>query len=493
MFGTGGDYLNTLKLIYGQLIIVFFGVAIFLSTNSYTQLSLLLVILSSLMLILWSKKISGNYTNMTIFFIAFGTLYGVSGPITVVWGEGLHHLFSTNYYTDEFLVSYSITNIGLVIGIILYNLIHPSEYINERNFTEVFEKKSKIFISGIMSVIIASLFELINLFRVGGFLTLFAGKAIYQSRISELSLTLPSTEFMVLGFALVGIYLGIIYAKKGKVNRIRLRILQFIICASPFLLIKIVLGQRGMLITLFMCILIGITYFRPLKKIKPKFIIILIVFYVFLSFLFANRSIVKLIPENPSFFMEMAFNKERLVSALNPGANEFGAAFGNYNEFYNKYDSSFTPKLGETYIKGLVIPIPSFLYPGTKPKQITYEFRDEFFASEASRGRIAGTGFSSILEAYMNFKYFGVLFIYLIIGYLLQKIDRYYRHKNLFFMIMYVALFSQTISFPRNAFGTIFGSMFLNAILILIVVVYLRTGESKSVKSKTFSFNAIER
>ncbi len=180
-----------------------------------------------------------------------------------------------------------------------------------------------------------------------------------------------------------------------------------------------------------------------------------------------------MIQDDPALFIKMAFQEERLVDALNPGANEFGAAFGNFSDYYKHYENDFSPKLGCSYIKGLVIPIPSFIYPGDKPKQVTYEFRDDIFPSEARRGRIAGTGFSSILEAYMNFKFIGVLFVYFLVGYGLQKIDKDYKYKSIYFVILYTSSISQAINFHRSAFGTIYSNIIIRMLIILPIMLYL--------------------
>ena len=464
--------MNILKFTSGVMIIISFLISLFFGINAYSSICLIASIISSFLLILWIKNINVNYTNITMFFIVFSTLYGISGPINTVWGKGLPPLFSTPYNTNVFLISYSIANIGLIIGIIFYNLINNKSKLSnlfiEDEIKIVINNKKKILYVAIFLALLASIFEIINLIRAGGINVLFAGKAIYQSKTSDLTLTLPSSEIMTIAFAFMCLYLAI--TKGDHFKKYKLNIIQFILCSIPFICINIILGKRGELLNLFICIFIGITYFKPINDIKPKLVIILITLYVFLAFLYASRSIICLIPDNPQLFFETAFKKERLITALNPGSNEFGAAFGNYSEFYAKYSEDFNPKLGETYIKGVALLIPSFLYPGSKPKQITYEFRDEFFISEAKRGRIAGTAFSSILEAYMNFKYFGVFFIYLVIGYLLQKFDKKYKYKNLFFMILYITTFPITISFHRSAFGDIFSTFLFNALLIYLIV-----------------------
>ncbi len=479
----GGDNLSYRKLLSVFFIIILFLLSMILSLNKYTNISLFICILSSFFFLVSIKMISGSYTNITLFFVSFSILYGLSGPINAVWGDGLPDIFSKPYFTDEFLFSYSIANIGLIFGIVLYKL--KNSKISHSNGNNIlirkYENPKMLLDIGMFFALLGSVFEIINLIRIGGFMRLFQGKAIYQSLTSELKLTLPSSDLMIISFSLVGLYLGFMKINKNKENINKFKIILFLVYSSPYLLIKIILGQRGLLITLFLCILIGVAYFNPIKKIKFKLVVILVIMYVFMAFLYANRSITSLILDDPNLFIEIAFQKERIVKALNPGINEFGAAFGNYSEFYSKYKTEFIPKLGKTYIKGLVLPIPSFIYPGTKPKQITYEFRDEFFPFEAKRGTIAGTGFSSILEAYMNFKHIGIFFVYFIIGYFLQKIDFYYKKKNLFFRILYVSMFSQSISFHRSAFGHIFANLILKSILICFIVLYIKVITRKNI------------
>ncbi|MDM5332844.1 O-antigen polymerase [Ureibacillus composti] len=480
--------MSTIKLTSGLLIITLFLTSILISVNYYTNISLLVSIAGSILLIYWNKKVNGNYINITMFFIVFSVLYGISGPINAVWGEGLHPLFSKPYNTDAFLISYALANIGLIIGIILFNTTSNNRFNNtiiDDSINMAIIKRKRILNVALLLALIASSFEIINLIRIGGISLLFVGKATYQSLSSNLTFTLPSSDVMTIAFAFLGLYLGTTYSDKVQLKKSKLKILLFLLYSIPFLLINTVLGQRGILLTLFICILTGVFFFKPLKRVKPKLVIILIIFYVFLSFLFANRSLVSTIPDNPEYFLETAFKKERIIEVLNPGANEFGAAFGNYSEFYGKYDYNFIPKLGETYIKGLVMPIPSFVYPGDKPQQITYEFRDEFFASEASRGRIAGTAYSSILEAYSNFNFIGVLFIYLIIGYVLQKIDTQYKYKNIFFMILYIASIPVTVVFHRSAFGDIFSIIFIRALAIyFFIFLCTKTNNKKNLRNE---------
>lgn len=138
--------------------------------------------------------------------------------------------------------------------------------------------------------------------------------------------------------------------------------------------------------------------------------------------------------------------------------------------FFEKYGTEFDKQFGITYLQGLATPIPSFLYPGDKPVQITYVFRDEFFSSWAQRSRIASTGFSSILEGYINGGFVGVLLVYLVWGKLLRVAD-YIRlkHTNTLGIILSSILADSCMVFSREAFGDILSSYLWEAIYALVI------------------------
>lgn len=467
------------KLTSGTFIILFYAIGILFSIKEDAQISLLIIILSSVILIIWAKNLSENYITVTVFFIIFSVLYGISGPINALWGDGLPGIFSRPYAVKPFLISYSYASIGLIVGIMLSDLLCRGKYSSRRNVNAFnVNNNNKIIRISIILALIGSIFEVVNIIRIGGMTVLFTGKANCQSLITSLSLTLPSFYFINFAFAFLGLSLGRMRANGIKNSKQISKIILFIIVALPFLAVKTILGQRGQLLNLFIFLLVGITFYNPMKRIKPKVVVIVMIFYVFMSFLYCNRGIVSLIQDDPSLFMERAFAKERLVEALNPGSNEFGAAFGNYSEFYNKYNEKFTPRYGETYLKGMVVFIPSFMYPGTKPIQIGYEFRNEFFKSEAKRGAIAGTGFSSILEAYINLKNIGVFLVYTITGFTIYTMDKKFRGLNLFKNIIYITIFSCTISFHRSGFGNIISEIIINLIILEALFIIFRSNNS---------------
>lgn len=398
--------------------------------------------------------------SFSIVFWLFSALYALCIPITIAMGGELDATFHAGNMEENvfpFLVGYSLSGIGFICAQGSIN-----DY-NEENSNYQLVRDTKIDLKivehgMVLTAFLTTLFELINLMRVGGFLMLFVGKGVYQSAVGDLFLTLPSEVMYSICGAFIGLYLGC--QKKNQRTCIQRALIMTIIFLAPFLLCKIILGQRGVLISSVLSGLSTYTAFCPIKKIQPKMIVLAAVAYVFLMFLYTNRGIVSLLLENPEVFWEKALDFERLKQNLNPGDSEFGASFGNFCMFYEKYGIDYDYKFGLTYLQGLVVPIPSFLYIGTKPTQITYAFRDEFFSSWANRSRIASTGFSSILEAYINGGFLGILFVYFVVGIILKKIEKRYRSSDdVLAMIMFSGVVSSCMSFSRSAFGTIFSTI----------------------------------
>ncbi|GMQ60451.1 hypothetical protein AN1V17_48510 [Vallitalea sediminicola] len=457
---------NLLKAI---TLIILYLLSIAFSQVDLIDISLIISIITSIFLVFYIKTICKSYSNLTIVFYAFSVLYGLSGPINVYWGEGLANIFGDLYDVGSFISVFCISNIGFIIGILFYNLFNKgkSNFVF-KDISRLFLKEKVLIKSSLIFAFISMSFELINFMRVGGISALIQGKAYYQSAISELSVTVPVNYFADFAFAFFSLYIGININRRKKNNK--MKILRFIIYMMPYLFVNIYLGKRGVLLSIIIIIFIGVTYLKPIKSIRPKLIIMVLLLYIIMGFLYANRGIAPLLFTDKNTFFELAFQKERIVKALNPGSNEFGAPFGNFNMFYINSNNKFDLLLGKSYVNGIFLMIPSIIYPGNKPQQIGYIFRDVYFPSEALRGSIAGTAFSSILEAYWNFSYFGVFFMYLFIGYMLQRLDKRISNKNWKSLVFYISLSPLVISFHRVSFGNIISAIAFKGIILYIFV-----------------------
>jgi hypothetical protein len=198
---------------------------------------------------------------------------------------------------------------------------------------------------------------------------------------------------------------------------------------------------------------------------------VILLLYVASGLVFSNRAVIAygFLSGNWRTAGEMSLTGERLLLALNPAATEFGSAFGNYSEYLNR--SGALPALGETYVRGLTTPIPGFLYPGDKPQQAAYEFRDRFFPGLASQGAIAGTAYSSILESFVNFGPAGALFVYLIVGLGLGFAERgRWRAGRAGVHLLYLMLAVQAVAFHRSDLSSVIAA---TVIAGFIVVTYL--------------------
>lgn len=439
------------------------------SINGFVKEGFWLVSLSSITLLISGKLLMKNYTNFLMIFLAFSLLYGLSGPFNVLYGEGLPQIFSQPYQTNFFLLHYSLAIIGIAIGMLAS---YALPYRNYKDKATLIHKNPLLLISlAIIFAVLSTFFELINFFRVGGLSIVALEKAVYQSELANLTLTLPGEQVSLLSFALLSISLGILKFKGTSFKSVRGHIIAFFIAIMPVLFIITVLGRRGILLYWVLIIIVGITYFRPIGRLSAKIIIIVLVTYIVMGFLYANRWAISYAvgTGNWEVFYLQASKRERLISALNPGLIEFGAAFGNFSEYVNWGNSDL--RMGETYFIGLLEAIPEFIYPGKKPKSITYEFRDMHFPLEAERGTIAGTGFSSILEAYINFGTIGVFGVYFLIGIFLILWERLRTtSKSLSFIIFYLLVLPLSVSFHRSCLG--FPIFWPVVLLILFWMVY---------------------
>ena len=447
-------------------------IIIICSAFNFINISFAMILIGAIYNLIMLKYTIGNYSNIIILFYVFHILYGISGPFAEMYGEGLPEIFGEEYDFGAFFIAYAIATIALTIGIMITN-IKKKENQKFKCIEEVYINKKYYLSWSFALALISSIFEIINFFRVGGVSTLLKGKAYYQEAISNLSLALPSNIIITVAIAIFSLYIFSIYKKEKKL-KIKY-IFGFIVELLQYLTITILLGQRGRLLEYLIIIFLAYTYINPMNKIKAKLVVIAICAYILLCFLFANRAIVQLLFTDPDYFFREAFSAERLLPALNPGTNEFGAAFGNFNKFYISESKDYL--YGSSYIKGLVIFIPSFLYIGEKPQQITYEFRDKFFPSEAERSSIAGTGFSSILEAYWNFGWVGIFLEYLLIGIILTYLENNVKGKNTLYTLIYFFIGTATIAFHRNALGDVISGRIWQCLIAIFI--YICQNKSK--------------
>lgn len=451
-----------------------FVLGVLLSLLGLTDCTIVINIIASILLLQVVKNITNSYINFSMFFTFFHVLYGLSGVISKAWFNQLSSTYGTVFRYCPYLLAFSLCSLFLLSGMLVaYKKNYKSSGAN--NALNVKYKNYFMFVSYV-GFALTTIFELVNFFRVGGVPTLLAGKAIYQARVDELFLTLPTQQIFQVSLAAFCVYLYIIYGNNLKITLKQIMIPIFL--ALPYMLIIIILGRRGPLLVVFL--LLVITYFmiKPLKKISFKIVGVTFIVYVFLGIVFAVRNDIKLLFTDFQGFTEKV-NVNYILKNLNPALNEFGCTYGNFNKFYvvNDYQLLY----GKSYIYGLSHIVPTYIYSGDKPRLITYEFRDKYFPDKSKISSIASTGFSSILETYWNFWYFGAV-IYFIYGYLIITLENKIKFKSCFSLLYYLSLTTTTYSFHRSDFGH-FSSEIIFLLLEVLCIRYFYHMVYSKVKS----------
>lgn len=448
------------------------AVAAVLGAGGSAEMSLWLAVLASVAVVALALSSSGGFNTLLVVFAVFHALYGLSGSFASVYGAPLQPIYTEPYETSRFLFNYSLATIGLALGILL---LRPGRV---ADLTAGDWRRSPRLLAQYSIVLggVASAMEVINLIRVGGVPVLLEGKALYQSLTAELPMNLPSEEVAMLAAAImalaVGASRGPSWARSARVSRLYMMV--FALTLLPLLAVAVWLGQRGLLLGWVLIALVGVTYSVSIRRITFGMGSLALVVYLGMGVIYASRGSrgAALYSGDWSAILKNTLARQAVLQAINPASNEFGATLGNFSEYLKT--GTQAPGLGRSYLVSLVLPIPSSLYPGRKPQQIGYEFRDLVFPAEAERGSIAGTGYSSILEAYYNFREVGVLVVYALMGMVLVTVERYRtRSPSLWFAVIYLMFLPSAVTFHRTAFGdAVVAPAVLNgaAVLLLWVV-----------------------
>ncbi|MFA0962050.1 O-antigen polymerase [Roseivirga sp. BDSF3-8] len=456
---------NSLML-FAMLLVAVAGACVAATAMLPLPALLLAVVAYALAFLLIKHSVKG-YNTLAVLFLVFFFLYNYTAPITVVQGVEPEGYFgeATLPVTAEFIYQVSLALLAFSLPFVVIANRHGGHSpLPAGRYTR------RMLILAILLAAGASAGEVVNLLRAGGTSVLLQGKAVYQEATSDLFITIPSAfmahlAFACLGFGLVGYY-------DGKLWRMVLnkKFLAFVVSILPVMLIYVVLGRRGPLLGWALSFIIGFTFLRYKRSVGLPVISLALVGYFLLAFLFVARAQIAIaIKTGDTERMMRELSRPERYEKLNPAYNEFGAAFLNFTRFRLREKEVGEQRLyGESYLGAVLVPVPRFLLPFEKPPTITYRFRDMFYESEAKRSRIAGTGFSSVLEAYWNFGFLGVLPVYFLVGCLLFWAERRrasLKGYSILFVGAYLIFVPLMQSFHRSAFGLPFGIVLVTLVL----------------------------
>lgn len=400
----------------------------------------------SFILFIQSVKTQFGMNSIFFLFLVFFGLYGYAVPISILFSLDIGwHKVARFYLWDKIdvtLLSYMISNQIALIGLVLAKEVFAKLKVHATvKRGEVFD----FYRLSILTAALTSLSELLNFIRVGGMSAIGMGKAYYQSSINDLVLNIPTEGYFYVALSFFS--LSIVH-KQIELRDFK-RIGLFILIIFFFLFVNVSIGERGILI--FGIAVLFLAFTSQLKIVKLRFWMILGLGVLYLAFniLTILREPEKEFTSIESFYHE---NGNLLGRLMNPSNTEFGAAAYNYRLFTSE---DFQYKYGTTYLETILSPIPTYVYPN-KPKSISYVYRDKFNADRKKQGSIAGTGFSSLLEAYINLWYFGPFIIYFFLGIAIVVLENYRNTNRIFIDVFYLISFSLFMIFSRSASSYIF-------------------------------------
>ncbi len=394
----------------------------------------------------------GRLNNITSFFLLFFALYTYSPVLTVYFDVDTRNLFESATVASS--CAYTTLSTLALFGFALPFLFFLPERKIEKTF--LVEKKKRFSQYTLLFMVLATFGELLNMFRAGGVGLLSQGKAVYQAEVGALFITVPSIFFLQISLFFLGLRLYITYEKrisaifKSKIVAVSLLLI------TPILLLYFSIGFRSPLLAIAIAFLMGATYFVSIKAVNRKVLALLFIGYSSLAILFGIRGQLKLLFLTGDWgaFNEYVIENKAYLQYYNPANNEFGASFMNYIKYHEAKDQ--TPLLyGQSYLEGFIIAIPGALLPFEKPQSIGYKFRDLYFSEYKKNSRIAGTGFSSVMEAEWNFGILGPFVVYFLIGgifWLLEYFRNQYRFLFLF-PLFYAMILPVSQSFHRSSSG----------------------------------------
>lgn len=456
-------------LFYFLLATLMLALTFYFSSQSSLGYTILCSLICFSLLVGVVKLSLSSINNITFFFFLFYVLYTYAPIFTVYLDIDTRKLFEGTSAGSS--CSFLFLSTSGLFGLTLPFLIKLPKLKAVKE--QLISKKDKFTKYALFFLIIATLGEIVNMIRAGGPSLISQGKVIYQAKVGALFITVPTMFLLQIALFFFGLRLYLTYEKK-LFAAVRSKIFVVVLfLLAPILLLYFSIGFRSPLLAMAFAFIVGFTYFIGIKKANRRIIALFFIGYSAMAILFGIRGQLKLLftTGDWSRFEKYVFEDKAYLRYYNPANNEFGASYMNYIKYYNAKEKT-TRLFGKSYFEGFIIAIPSALLPFEKPTPIGYKFRDLYFKEYKRRSRIAGTGFSSIMEAHWNFGFLGPIVIYSLLGCFFWLLE-YYRNKNRFlfvFPVFYAIMIPLAQSIHRSSSGFYVSYIILILVLLFIIV-----------------------
>ena len=173
----------------------------------------------------------------------------------------------------------------------------------------------------------------------------------------------------------------------------------------------------------------------------------------------------------PAGIPVITFVRANISSAwFDPGQNEFRYPAIVALTVVDAIPARFAHTFGRTYLEAFLVQIPRAIFPD-RPLPLNVWFSKTFFPRLYARG--AGYAFSMIAEAYMNFSYFGPVFVLFIVGVICRFISSLRRHvDSIGVTLCYCSICPWLMVAMRSEFASLLKGYFVLTLAPLLVLLY---------------------
>lgn len=411
--------------------------------------------------------------SLTSLFLLFFLLYGYSVPLSILFDLNIGE-YRKNYIfewdkVDSTLMLFSLANNIALLGIYLVWIWRQSLSLQWSSLLKLKQAVSVVRIERmfIVSLLLSFLFELINFIRAGAYAKLFQGKLLYQSSLADMGMLLPSELFFYISTILLAWLVKIKYLKTRNV-------VYYFVFNFFYLSNNLIIGERGVLVNSLLMFLLVYFWDFSIKKIKSNTVFVLISAYLVFVGLTVSRNF---FDDKRNLFTVLNIinytksNKETFEFVLNPANSEFCTSALNFR-VYSKENIGQNYEYGLTYLHVFTQLLPRAINPFYSPS-ITIQFRDRYFKERGENGSTGGTGYSSLMESYINFGLLGPFLIYgLVFGLLLYLENlRKINNTSISLVILYALFFELVLLFNRSALEYIIVKLFTYFVVISFLLV----------------------
>lgn len=387
--------------------------------------------------------VTHNWLSPMMQFSVSFFLYSLSGPFAVLYYPGrLPSPFYPPYQVGPWLLMVNLSLIGFATALLLYlSARQPLWTINPRvGKMDKLISSTSFWFSVTALAITASIGEFINFARIG--FVRYPLRSLFFKAFRETGMLIPTSKLVLVAAGALGLWWSLSPRDSFRKRQLFISWL----CFLPYIAMQVFYADRSGILFPFLVFITGYTLIKPFKILKVRHFIVIVIIYLIASLIMVLRNpFLSMITYN----QPLQINTQEVVLRCHPAFNEFGVAFGNFSQVLNRWDRD--PLLGTTYLQDLLSIIPRFLRPYEKPKSIFEVFvEDEMIYGKAFwRAYIeygSGIRSSQIAIIYVNFREFGTIPIYFLLGLFLLAIEAQARKReHLFWIIFYPSLASMTI------------------------------------------------